>query len=219
MLIKLYNGRYSLADTFWLGVFLVGIIFLSADRVLLAESLGVSNDFVSWFNKARVALIVLHTVHLILMLRALWLSGHDNRSLGAWGWVGVVYVAIFMSSGIFACSINLVPGAPKPLFLAEKKARDVNKTLPAKIDNYIIAQSVVVEDKIYKIRYKINLEASAAEEEFYARPPLSEHDERELCMEMRGYFRGGLKGVEYTIEYTNKTFVRGFSASECLSSL
>ncbi len=212
------NGKYSLGFTYWVGGFGIGIIIKLINRAIQHGFLTLESDLafarLELFDTIYTCALALY---LLLLLRALWKSGHDNRTLGGWGWIGLALTSFAAAITIYSAVSLLFPSIAQPRFMVELELRELNKSLPMDMGDGIVMRkaSVVGDDIVFFI--SLAQEVDEYDLEYITEAlRIDTLDGQELCEDFEGYFQGGIKNVVYEYSYVGQIINSTLSGQDCL---
>lgn len=215
-----FNGKRGLSTTYWVGVFGVNIITGFVFRMVNKGYLTIQDEakFAQLEMFHNVFLVVI-SIYMMLMVRAMFKAGYDGRSPGGWGWGGIILTIISALYISYVTLTVLFPSVPTPRFMLDLEIRQINKQLPQEMgDGFSITWVEIVND-VMIYRYKVEGELTELDRKYYLEPLLETPEGQEFCEEFQGYFSGSLKAVSYVYQYDNTSINADLLGSECLTWL
>ena len=214
---QLFKGQLSLTMTYWAGVWLAlvasRIVFMGINRGYLTAQ---TDEVLRRVEIVNLVFASLLSLYLFAMVRALWLSGHNERSMGGWGWIGLIQTTVTALIVSFSTVTLFFPSLTTPYFLIQADIRELDKTLPQRIDDITTLSRVKLENGviIYQMDIAEDYGEPGAQEVTTASMELVEN--QELCTDLQGYFTGGVSALVYEYKFRDALLKEILYAQDCL---
>jgi hypothetical protein len=220
-MIDLLNGKKSLAVTYWVGIVGFGLIWRISTWFMTQQYLTASDqDEIESLDFGYKALLLVCTIVALLLLRAMFKAGFNNRKPGGWGWLGIAIAGLGAANVGFTTATVLDPSIATPRFMLTREIAELNKQLPQVLDAETTLNGVEIigDDLVYSFSYTFPVVPDNITE--LKRSFTTDGIEgQSLCRDLEGYFNGGLENVKYELNYTNQSVTTQLTAQDCLSFL
>lgn len=220
-MIDLLNGKKSLAVTYWVGIGGFGLIWRISTWFMTQQYLTASDqDEIESLDFGYKALLLVCTIVALLLLRAMFKAGFNNRKPGGWGWLGIAIAGLGAANVGFTTATKLDSSIATPRFMLMREIVELNKQLPQVMDAETTLNGVEIigDDLVYFFSYTFPVVPDMIPE--FKRSFTTDGIEgQSLCRDLEGYFNGGLENVKYELTYTNQTVTLQLTAQDCLSFL
>lgn len=220
-MIGFLNGKKSLGFTYWVGVVGFGLIFRAGNWYILHQFLTLQDPVALETLEFRNNVFLIGcTITALLLLRAMFKAGFNNRKPGGWGWLGIAISALGVVNVGYTTTKILNPSVATPRFMLVREIDELSKQLPQMIDAESTMNSVEIigDDLVYFISYTFPLVADRIPD--VKRAVTTDGIEgQSLCRKSEGYFHGGLENIKFELTYTNQSITTQLTAQDCLSFL
>ncbi|WP_371226959.1 hypothetical protein [Roseovarius sp. 2305UL8-3] len=218
MIKDFFNGKYSLGITYWVGIFGIGIFIKLVNRAIINGFLTIESEAAyARLELFDLTFTIVLAVYLLLMMRALWKSGNDDRTLGGWGWIGLILTGFAALVATYTAVSLLFPNLTQPRFLVLMEIKEFNKSLPADMGDGVTMRRVKItqNDMVFVISVSGQFEdfgysylESALE--------IDTVDGQELCEDFQGYFKGGIDRIVYEYTFEDDVVLSALDGTDCL---
>ena len=214
---KLFNGEYSVAYTYWIGVFGVGallrIYFGISQKVYLTT---ISDETARAIEIADQVIAVLYVIYTALMVRALYRAGYNDRTPEFWGWTAIVLTSFSLLINTWLTYALFTPSASYPYFMFEHEIRSMQELLPLTLDDGSAIISISLEDGLFRNEYRIPQRLSELDQAYLGSITVfNDPDLQQTCVDLEGVFRGALEKVEFVYQYENATVEVALTEVDC----
>ncbi|WP_270731728.1 hypothetical protein [Shimia sp. Alg240-R146] len=214
------NGESSVAKVYWLGFVLTGFAFTALYRYINYLYLTSAETGFEWVELAHNVLIAFNVVWIAALLRAVVKSAYNNRTPGGWGWTAIVIMSLNLAYTSYVGCTLFFPKTYTPLFVLKLEIHELNKQLPQRIDEENVLTRMFLENKVLITHTKVDYEADDLMQEHLDWEFSTEvESSQELCEDLEGYFRAGLKASRAVYFFTNTTLSTELTAEECTAYL
>ncbi|KPA23634.1 hypothetical protein shim_02430 [Shimia sp. SK013] len=210
------NGQFSVAQVYWFGFVLTGLGFTAAYKHINTLFLTTPGDNWDRVETAHYALIAVNLLWVCILLRALVKSAYNNRTPGGWGWIAIALASLNVLYTSYAAITVYFPSTYAPLSMLQAELREFKKQLPQRMDDTTIMTDVDLREDVLNYVVRVEFEADDLMQEHLDWDFSTETDSsREICVDLEGYFKAGLKAISYEFNYTNTTLKAELTAEEC----
>ena len=213
---QLFKGQLSLTMTYWAGVWLAlvasRIVFMGINRGYLTAQ---TDEVLRRVEIVNLVFASLLSLYLFAMVRALWLSGHNERSMGGWGWIGLIQTTVTALIVSFSTVTLFFPSISTPYFLIKADIRELNKSLPQNIDGITMLKRAKLEEGVVIYQFDVSDEFGESGDHVFT---LDMEDVliQKTCNDLHGYFKGGVTALVYEYRYKDAEVKEILYAQDCL---
>ncbi len=216
MFRKLFSGKYSVWQTYWGGF--VGFNFLMnlAVRAATPLLLWLYVEYDEWIGDLLVtALAVIGAVYCAFLARGMYLSMHNDRRPGAWGWIGLAIIVIGVCTYGYQMVAFHLSGLPVSHTSLREDISALKLTLPYETEPGKVIEDVSLGQGTLRYVYRVDgYKFSDGEVNM-----LTEMEDDGTCEDYSGYFNGGLKRLEMVYKSDSGATVGYMDGAECLAYL
>jgi len=219
-MLNFFNGKYGLARTYWFGVFGAGLVAHGfgywINYQYLTSAVAGNLDRLELYQ---TTFQVLFSLYLAFMLRALWRAGNDDRNPGIWGWAGLILTALGLFYTVVSTVLLMFPSVATPMFMMQLEIREFNKQLPQDMGGGMVMVRTEIADNTLTYFVKADHAIDQTNLTAMKMPMIDNQIGQELCLDSHGYFKGGLRSIEFHYAFTNQTVEQALSGVDCITWL
>lgn len=197
---KWLRGEFGLGKTYWLFGVIAPVILLGIQRVLnfyIYQKLLVKSTEFATFLTFAIAWLLMG--YILLACIAIINSSTFNRKRGVWGWIATILSVIgIFNVGYYSLQMS---GAIPVSF--EKFAENIqieNSSLPLRIDNVTVLQSMSTRSSDNSLIYHFKLEQNIVNEDLFKTSMEQNIISAENCNTLNEYFDGPIEVIFYEYE-------------------
>lgn len=215
-----FNGKLGLAQTYWIGVWGAAFLFRGIFYFINKGYLTITDDQdYARLEMVHDVVLVIISVYMLLMVRAMIMAGFDNRRPGGWGWIGIVLTTLSAAYICYTTIIVLFPSISAPKFMLEMEVRQLNKQLPQDMGDGMTMTRVDISGDTINYRVRVDEEIDEVDKLFYQIPLLETPEGKDVCEDFEGYFTGDIATIGYIYTYRNDVLRQELSGKDCLDWL